>query len=136
MGRIPSSTRRQSGHSAPCVRCRARTAHGSRAPTCATVSTKTVSPARCASFVRSTPATNWKEQKMRLTDKALQSEFLSTCERLSEGRVAVRTPDGATYRFGTTGDEVDMVIRDWSAVSAMAAHGQVGLGEAYVQGLW
>lgn len=73
---------------------------------------------------------------MRLTDKALQSEFLSTCERLSEGRVAVRTPDGATYRFGTTGDEVDMVIRDWSAVSAMAAHGQVGLGEAYVQGLW
>ena len=73
---------------------------------------------------------------MRLTDKALQSKFLSTCERLREGRVAVRTPDGATYRFGTTGDEVDMVIRDWSAVSAMAAHGQVGLGEAYVQGLW
>jgi cyclopropane-fatty-acyl-phospholipid synthase len=29
-----------------------------------------------------------------------------------------------------------MVIRDWSAVSAMAAHGQVGLGETYVQGLW
>ena len=29
-----------------------------------------------------------------------------------------------------------MVIRDWSAVSAIAAHGQVGLGEAYVQGLW
>lgn len=29
-----------------------------------------------------------------------------------------------------------MTIRDWSAVSAIAAHGQVGFGEAYVQGLW
>jgi len=29
-----------------------------------------------------------------------------------------------------------MVIRDWAAVSAMAAHGQVGLGETYVQGMW
>ncbi len=73
---------------------------------------------------------------MALTDKALQSEFLETCARVREGRLTLRTPDGARYEFGETGPEAEMQINDWAAVSAMAAHGQVGLGEAYVQGLW
>lgn len=73
---------------------------------------------------------------MALTDKALKSEFLSVCARLREGRLTLRTPDGARYEFGSTGPEAEMRINDWAAVSAMAAHGQVGLGEAYVQGLW
>ena len=73
---------------------------------------------------------------MRLTNKALKSEFLATCERLQEGRLTLRTPEGERYHFGTSGPEAEMIIRDWAAVSAMAAHGQVGLGETYVQGLW
>lgn len=73
---------------------------------------------------------------MAFTDKALQSEFLDTCARLREGRLTLRTPDGARYEFGDHGPEAEMQINDWAAVSAMAAHGQVGLGEAYVQGLW
>lgn len=73
---------------------------------------------------------------MRLTNKALKSKFLSTCERLQDGQVTLRTPEGERYEFGSSGPQAEMVIRDWSAVSAMAAHGQVGLGEAYVQGLW
>lgn len=73
---------------------------------------------------------------MRLTSKALKSEFLSTCAQLRDGRLTLRTPEGERYEFGTAGPEAEMVIRDWSAVSAMAAHGQVGLGESYVQGLW
>ncbi|WP_164662219.1 cyclopropane-fatty-acyl-phospholipid synthase family protein [Tropicibacter sp. Alg240-R139] len=73
---------------------------------------------------------------MRLTSKTLKSKFLSTCAQLREGRLTLRTPEGERYEFGTAGPEAEMVIRDWSAVSAMAAHGQVGLGEAYVQGLW
>ena len=73
---------------------------------------------------------------MAFTDKALQSEFLSACARLREGRLTLRTPDGARYEFGDRGAEAEMQIHDWAAVSAMAAHGQVGLGEAYVQGLW
>ncbi|MGR3634455.1 MAG: class I SAM-dependent methyltransferase [Shimia sp.] len=73
---------------------------------------------------------------MSLTSKALKSTFLSTCEQLHEGRLTLRTPEGETYRFGNTGDEAELVIRDWAAVSALAAHGQVGLGETYVQGLW
>lgn len=73
---------------------------------------------------------------MRLTNKALKTEFLSTCERLHEGRLTLRTPEGERYEFGSSGPQAEMVIRDWAAVSAMAAHGQVGLGEAYVQGMW
>ena len=73
---------------------------------------------------------------MRLTNTALKSEFLSTCEHLREGQLTLRTPEGDSYHFGTTGPEVEMEIRDWAAVSAMAAHGQVGLGETYVQGMW
>jgi cyclopropane-fatty-acyl-phospholipid synthase len=73
---------------------------------------------------------------MLSTNKALKSQFLSTCEGLNDGQLTLRTPDGERYNFGTAGPEAEMIIRDWSAVSALAAHGQVGLGEAYVQGLW
>lgn len=73
---------------------------------------------------------------MRFTNKALKSNFLSTCERLRDGQLTLRTPEGERYQFGTSGPEAEMVIRDWAAVSAMAAHGQVGLGETYVQGMW
>lgn len=73
---------------------------------------------------------------MFLTDKALKSEFLATCERLQFGQLTLRTPEGERYNFGSAGQEAEMFIRDWSTVSALAAHGQVGLGEAYVQGLW
>lgn len=73
---------------------------------------------------------------MRLTNKALKSEFLSTCERLHEGQLTLHTPEGDTYHFGSAGLEAEMKINDWAAVSAMAAHGQVGLGETYVQGMW
>jgi cyclopropane-fatty-acyl-phospholipid synthase len=70
------------------------------------------------------------------TNKALKSQFLRTFERLHDGQLTIRTPEGDTYRFGSQGAEAEMVIRDWAAVSAMAAHGQVGLGETYVQGMW
>ncbi|MGR3617256.1 MAG: class I SAM-dependent methyltransferase [Paracoccaceae bacterium] len=73
---------------------------------------------------------------MHFTNKALKSNFLSTCERLRDGQLTLRTPEGERYHFGTSGPEAEMVIRDWAAVSAMAAHGQVGLGETYVQGMW
>ncbi|RYH08143.1 cyclopropane-fatty-acyl-phospholipid synthase family protein [Tropicimonas sp. IMCC6043] len=73
---------------------------------------------------------------MGITSTALKRKFLSTCERLRDGQLTLRTPEGEVHRFGTGGAEAEMVIRDWSAVSAIAAHGQVGLGESYVQGLW
>lgn len=73
---------------------------------------------------------------MNLTHKALKSQFLSTCERLREGQLTLRTPEGERYEFGTSGPEAELNINDWATVSALASNGQVGLGEAYVQGMW
>lgn len=73
---------------------------------------------------------------MYLTDRTLKSTLLSNCEQLRDGQLTLKTPEGDTFRFGESGDEAELIIKDWSAVSAIAARGQVGLGEAYVQGLW
>ncbi len=70
-----------------------------------------------------------------LTDVVKQS-FLDCCAQITQGRLHLKTPDGQTYDFGTTGPQADMDIRDWSVIPAMAARGDVGLGETYVAGLW
>ncbi|MDU9005363.1 cyclopropane-fatty-acyl-phospholipid synthase family protein [Sedimentitalea todarodis] len=73
---------------------------------------------------------------MRLTNRALKTNLLSTCARVRDGQLILRTPEGERYQFGSSGPEAEITIHDWAAVGAMAAHGQVGLGETYVQGLW
>ncbi len=73
---------------------------------------------------------------MYLVKRSLKANFLKALERLSDGQLTLKTPEGECYRFGTSGPEAEMLIRDWATVSALAAHGQVGLGEAYVQGMW
>ncbi|MDC0739437.1 cyclopropane-fatty-acyl-phospholipid synthase [Cognatishimia sp. SS12] len=73
---------------------------------------------------------------MTLLTDAVKREFLSCCDRITYGQLSLKTPDGALHRFGTTGPVADMDIRDWSVISAMAARGDVGLGETYVAGLW
>jgi cyclopropane-fatty-acyl-phospholipid synthase len=70
-----------------------------------------------------------------LTD-AVKREFLTCCEQITFGQLQIKTPDGDTHHFGHDGPEATMNIRDWSVVSAMAARGDVGLGETYVAGLW
>lgn len=67
---------------------------------------------------------------------AVKREFLDTCRTISVGRLQLKTPEGEVHHFGESGDEADMEIKDWSVVSALAARGDVGLGETYVAGLW
>lgn len=63
--------------------------------------------------------------------------FLKTCESITVGHLTVVTPDGHRHRFGNgNGREAELVVRDWGAVSALAARGDIGFGEAYIQGLW
>ncbi|REJ72504.1 MAG: class I SAM-dependent methyltransferase, partial [Proteobacteria bacterium] len=73
---------------------------------------------------------------MKFTDNALKSRFLSACEGVTSGIVVIKTPEGETHRFGSSGEEAVLEIHDWAVVSAMAARGQIGLGETYVHGLW
>jgi cyclopropane-fatty-acyl-phospholipid synthase len=63
--------------------------------------------------------------------------FLSTCEGITQGSLRIITPEGDRHTFGNPGGpEAELQIHDWGAVSALAARGDIGLGEAYINGLW
>lgn len=62
--------------------------------------------------------------------------FLSACEGVEQGCLTITTPEGYRHRFGTGRPVAEMQINDWSAIAAFAARGDIGLGEAYIDGLW
>jgi cyclopropane-fatty-acyl-phospholipid synthase len=63
--------------------------------------------------------------------------FLATCEGVEHGHLTIVTPEGERHRFGNGGGrEAELVVRDWGSISALAARGDIGFGEAYIQGLW
>lgn len=66
----------------------------------------------------------------------LMRDFLASCERITDGQLTLKTPEGDIHRFGAGQPEAEMVIHDWSVISACAARGDIGLGETYVAGLW
>lgn len=65
-----------------------------------------------------------------------QSRFMRDLERIKGGRLTLRTPEGRTHHFGNEGPEVEMHLRDWRLLPALAARGDIALGEGYVAGLW
>ena len=66
----------------------------------------------------------------------VKRDFLESCGQITVGRLRLRTPEGEIYDFGQGQPEAEMVIRDWSVVTACAAKGDIGLGETYLAGLW
>ncbi len=73
---------------------------------------------------------------MQFLTTRVKHDFLDTCSRITNGRLRLRTPEGETLDFGQGSPEAEMEILDWSVVSAIAARGDIGLGETYVAGLW
>lgn len=73
---------------------------------------------------------------MLFVTKRVRSEFLETCAQIRHGALTLRTPEGETHHFGTGTPEAELQINDWAAITTLAARGDVGLGEAYVDGLW
>lgn len=65
-----------------------------------------------------------------------QSRFMRDLEAIDGGILALRTPEGRTHYFGNGGPEVEMHLRDWRLLPALAARGDLALGEGYVAGLW
>lgn len=66
----------------------------------------------------------------------VRRDFLATCETISEGALRIRTPEGHVHDFGSGDLQGEMQINDWSVVTAAATRGDIGLGQAYVDGLW
>ena len=68
--------------------------------------------------------------------RRVENDFLAACDGITTGRFRLRTPEGHVHDFGSGGTESEMVLHDWSVVTALMARGDVGLGETYVAGLW
>ena len=73
---------------------------------------------------------------MSFLTNRVKRDFLETCARIEHGTLRLRTPEGEVYDFGSGNPAAEMLIRDWSVVTAIASRGDVGLGETYVAGLW
>lgn len=73
---------------------------------------------------------------MSLSARFLRHRFFETLEGLRGGRLVLKTPEGETFRFGSEGREVDLELRDWSILPALASRGNVGLGETWIEGAW
>lgn len=54
------------------------------------------------------------------------------------GALTLVTPDGATHTFAGNdeGEKATMVLKDWAAVDAILARGDIGLGESYMAAQW
>lgn len=72
----------------------------------------------------------------RFMQAQVKKEFLATCEGILHGRLRLKTPDGETHDFGQGQPEAEMEIHDWAVVTMALTRGDIGLGEAYVAGLW
>ena len=73
---------------------------------------------------------------MLVLTKRVKHDFLDTCAQIETGSLRLRTPEGEVFDFGQGNPAAEMQISDWSVVTAIAARGDIGLGETYVAGLW
>lgn len=73
---------------------------------------------------------------MLFLSKRVKHDFLDCCAQIDHGSLTLKTPEGETLHFGQGDPHADMEIRDWAVVTSLAARGDIGLGEAYVDGLW
>ena len=73
---------------------------------------------------------------MLFLTKRVKRDFLDSCQGIQTGSLRLRTPEGEVYDFGSGGVQGELQLHDWSVVTAIATRGDVGLGEAYVAGLW
>jgi cyclopropane-fatty-acyl-phospholipid synthase len=59
--------------------------------------------------------------------------------KMQKGRLNMKLPDGRTRFYGpdgTQGQSSEICIHDYSFFSRVALHGEIGLGEAFMEGLW
>ncbi len=73
---------------------------------------------------------------MQLFTKRVKHDFLDSCARIQIGSLRLQTPEGEVFDFGVGSPVAEMQIYDWSVITAVAARGDIGLGETYVAGLW
>lgn len=64
------------------------------------------------------------------------SAVLSLLDRLVDGSVDMALPDGQSLRLGRGVCAARVQIREWGMFDAILGKGDIGLAEAYIDGLW
>ncbi|MBL4616800.1 MAG: class I SAM-dependent methyltransferase [Robiginitomaculum sp.] len=64
--------------------------------------------------------------------------LLTKMKLIKQGRLKLVLPDGEAVVYGAdeAGTMADMQVYDWRVFKDIIAHGDIGLGENYVKGLW
>lgn len=57
-------------------------------------------------------------------------------ERIEHGWLLMTLPNGEMLSFGHQGEPAEMRVKDWSVFERVIARGDIGLGEAWFEGLW
>ncbi|MCH5374848.1 MAG: class I SAM-dependent methyltransferase, partial [Planctomycetes bacterium] len=73
---------------------------------------------------------------MTFLTSRVRRDFLQSCEGIRRGRLYLTTPEGTRHVFGEGEPEAELILCDWAAITATAARGDIGFGEAYIAGLW
>ncbi len=68
--------------------------------------------------------------------KASTKRIFGALEHAGSGTLSLATPDGAKHTFGAGAPHAALEIKDWRMAPAVLAHGDIGLGESYVEGWW
>ena len=74
----------------------------------------------------------------RVLEQAAQRLMLGAAERMRFGRLAVRAPDGRLMVFGDAGSPLvgELHLHDMAALRRFVLGGEIGAGEAYMDGHW
>ncbi|KUG23005.1 s-adenosyl-l-methionine dependent methyltransferase [hydrocarbon metagenome] len=73
-----------------------------------------------------------------LLEKACSSIVVKLLEKISVGALTLRLPDGRIRTFGDNDSDLraTITVHDYGFFTKLVAGGDVGMGEAFVQGLW
>jgi cyclopropane-fatty-acyl-phospholipid synthase len=74
----------------------------------------------------------------RIVEQAARRVMLGAARRIRVGRLAVVLPDGSRRVYGdpSSAQSGELRVHDWTAAVRMLLGGEIGAGEAYMDGLW
>jgi cyclopropane-fatty-acyl-phospholipid synthase len=73
-----------------------------------------------------------------VTRRSVRHPLFNAFEQTEYGQLLLHTPDGHTSAFGKQkpGPEAYLRLREWNALDALLARGEIGFAESYMAGQW
>ena len=73
-----------------------------------------------------------------IPDSLIERKWRAAAARIRCGTLAFTAPNGeqSIFQGALPGPRADFALRDWSVIRLAVARGDIGLGEAYIDGMW